>query len=405
MQTGLMFSLMCSSKLDLSKTLRPFRSGGFFLSVSYLNTSEPNQNYDILSMFFSILSALKKTDTMKYKLLTLFLLLVPCLVGAESEVFQLNGKTVPATVAKVNGVALSSTQLEGELIAFRMRAQHQGKEIKPSVELLIARELLKAEIMKEIISQKAKSLNIKIAPDQIDLQVQGVEDKFPSHTAFITALAFQHMNIKALRGKIESTLLEDELIRHEIAPNVKLSDDAVKSFYNANKAQFMKPALYRIRHILIATIPSPQKSADEASHKKALRMARMINEESKTKAEEVLQKVKAGEDNFEQLAKEFSEDEASKQKGGLLGDLHPGSTIPEIAEAMVKLNEGETSGIIDSSFGHHIVKLDEIIPSVLIPFKDAQSDILNILMKREIKKLFKEYVIELEKTAKIEIFI
>ena len=133
-------------------------------------------------------------------------------------------------------------------------------------------------------------------------------------------------------------------------------------------------------------------------------MTRMINEEAKAKAEELLQKVKAGE-NFEQLAKEFSEDEVSKLKGGMLGDLHPESTIPEIAEAMVKLKEGGSSGIIHSSFGHHILKLDEIIPSVLIPFNDAQSDILNILMKRETKKLFKEYVIDLEKTAKIEIFI
>ncbi len=341
---------------------------------------------------------------MKYKLLVLLLLLIPCLVEAESEIFKLNGKPVPSIVANVNGVALNSTRLESELISFRMRAELQGKKIKPSEELLIARELLKAEIMKEIISQKAKSLNIKITPDQIDTQIQGIEDKFPSHSAFITALAFQRMNIKALKEKIESTLLEDELIRHEIAPKVKLSDDAAQDYYNANKTQFMKPALYRIRHILISTIPSPQKLDDEASHKKALRMTRMINEEAKAKAEEVLQKVKAG-GNFEKLAKEFSDDEASKEKGGMLGDLHPGSTIPEIAETMVKLNEGNTSGIIDSSFGHHILKLDEIIPSVLIPFKDAQSDILNILMKRETKKLFKEYVIHLEKTAKIEIFI
>ena len=127
-------------------------------------------------------------------------------------------------------------------------------------------------------------------------------------------------------------------------------------------------------------------------------------EDAKTKAEEVLKKVQAG-GNFEQLAKKYSEDEASKVKGGLLGDFHPGSTIPEIAESMVKLNEGETSNIINSSFGHHILKLDEIMPSVLIPFKDAQSDILNALMKRETKKLFKEYVVDLEKTAKIEIFI
>jgi parvulin-like peptidyl-prolyl isomerase len=341
---------------------------------------------------------------MKNKLLALVLVLLPSLVWAEPKVFELNGKPVPAVVAKVNGTSLSSSQLEVELIAFRMRAQHQGQKIKPSEEILIARELLKAEIMKEIITQKAKSLNIKIASEQIDLQIQGIEEKFPSHTAFITALAFQRMNIKALKEKIESTLLEDELIRHEIAPKVKLNEDAVKNFYKANKTKFMKPTLYRIRHILISKIQSPQKSADEASHKKALRMTGMINEEAKAKAEEVLQKVEAG-GNFEQLAKEFSEDEVSKLKGGMLGDLHPRSTIPEIAEAMVKLKEGDSSGIINSSFGYHILRLDEIIPSVLIPFKDAKSDILNILMKRETKKLFKEYVIDLEKTAKIEIFI
>jgi parvulin-like peptidyl-prolyl isomerase len=341
---------------------------------------------------------------MKYKLLTLLLFLIPCLVEAEPEVFKLDGKPVPAIVAKVNGVPLNSARLEGEFVSFRMRSKLQGKEIKPSEEILIAREVLKAEIMKEIITQKAKSLDIEISPDQIDSQIQGIENKFPNHTAFITALAFQRMNIKTLKEKIERTLLEDELIRHEIAPKVKLNDDAAKSFYNANKSKFMKPALYRIRHILITTIPTPKKSADESSYKKALRMSRMINDDAKTKAEKVLKKVQAG-DNFEQLAKEYSEDEASKQKGGLLGDFHPESTIPEIAETMVKLKEGDTSGIIDSSFGHHILKLDEIIPSVLIPFKDAQSDILNLLMKRETTKLFKEYVIDLEKTAKIAIFI
>jgi parvulin-like peptidyl-prolyl isomerase len=343
-------------------------------------------------------------STMKYKLLILLLFLTPCLVEADSEVFKLDGKPVPAIVAKVNGLPLNSARLEREFFVFRMRSKLQGKEIKPSEELLIAREVLKAEIMKEIITQKAKSLDIEISPDQIDSQIQGIKNKFPNYNAFITALAFQRMNMKALKEKIERTLLEDELIRHEIAPKVKLNDDAVKHFYNTNKSRFMKPVLYRIRHILITTIPTPKKSADESSYKKALRLSQMINKDSKTIAEEVLKKVNEG-GNFEQLTKEYSEDEASKLKGGMLGDLHPDSTIPEIAKSMVKLNEGETSSIIVSSFGHHILKLDEIIPSVLIPFKDAQSDILNILMKRETKKLFKNYVIDLEKTAKIIIFI
>jgi len=343
---------------------------------------------------------------MSYKLLPLLFFIFPGLVGAaaESEIFKLNGKPVPAVVAKVNGVSLSSTQLETEFIAFRMRTQHQDEKISASEETLIARELLKAEIMKELIAQKARSLNIKITDDKIDLEIQGIEDKFPSHTAFVTALAFQRMSMKALKEKIERTLLEDALIRLEIAPNVKLSDDSVKDFYNKNRGKFSKPVLYRTRHILIATISAPKNLEDDLNRKKGLRMARMINNEAKLKAEEVFRKIKSG-DDFIQLAKEFSEDEASKQDGGMLGDLHPDSTLPEIAAVMVKLNEGETSNIFQSPFGYHILKLDEIIPSTLIPFEEAQSDILNMLMKRETQILFKKYLVDLENSAKVEIFI
>jgi parvulin-like peptidyl-prolyl isomerase len=341
---------------------------------------------------------------MKNKLIALVLLLLPCLIGAESKVFELNGKPVPAVVAKINGKSLSSARLESEFIIFRLRAQSQGKTISPTEEPLFAREVLKAEIMKELIAQKSRSLNIKITPEKIDQEIQNIENKFPSQTAFITALAFQRLNLEALMIKIENTLLEDELIRQEIAPKVKLGEDASKNYYKANRKVFSKPALYRTRHILFSTIKVPENIKDETNQKKALRIAQMINNEAKLNAEEVLQKINQG-GNFDKLAKELSEDEVSKKKGGLLGDLHPDSTIPEIAAEMVKLKEGDTSSIIQSAFGYHIIKLDEIIPSTLIPFEKAESDILNILMKRETQKLFKEYLIDLEKTAKIEIFI
>ena len=374
------------------------------MSISSVNAGEQSQNYDILAMFFSVPQKCQ-IQIMSYKLLPLLFFIFPGLIGAaESEIFKLNGSPVPAVVAKVNGVSLNSTQLETEFIAFRMRTQHQGEKISASEETLVARELLKAEIMKELIAQKARSLNIKITADKIDSEIQGIEDKFPSHTAFITTLAFQRMNMKALKEKIERTLLEDALIRLKIAPNVKLRDGSVKDFYNKNRGKFAKPVLYRTRHILIATISAPKNLEDDLNRKKGLRMAQMINNEAKLKADEVFRKIKSGGD-FIKLAKEFSEDEASKQDGGMLGDLHPDLTLPEIAAEMVKLNEEETSNIFQSPFGYHILKLDEIIPSTLIPFEEAQSDILNILMKRETQSLFKKYLIDLENSAKIEIFI
>ena len=337
-------------------------------------------------------------------LLLLLFLILPAGLAAEDqkEPFTLNGKPVPEVVAKVNGVPLHAKALERDLFAFRFRSKQMGQEVKPADEITIARDLVKAAAAQELIVQKAKSLGISISEEQVNSQFKNVEDQFPSHQAFLTALAFQHMSVDALKEKIQRTLLEDELMRREIAPKVEVSDEDVEKYYNDNKAQFIKPVLYRASHIHIATLKPSATAEDEASRKKAERLTKMINEEAKEKISSILKKVKAG-DDFAELAKLFSEDDASKDKGGQLGDLHPDSTLPEIAEEMVKLKEGSTSGIIKSQFGFHILKLDEIIPSQLIPMADVKTDIMNHLLKAKTRHLFKAYLADLEKKAKIQI--
>ncbi len=347
---------------------------------------------------------------MKLKSLLVLILLVlltlpQSLIAKEKNTpFTLNGKLVPQVVARVNGVALGSEVLQRELFAFRFQSKQMGKEIKPEEEYSIARELLKSAVARELIVQKAKSLGIKITEDKVNLQLKNIEDQFPSHESFITALAFQHLNIASLKEKIQRTLLEDELMRLEIAPKVKVSDESIRKYYDENKASFTKPVLYRLSHIHTTTLSPADKPEDKASQIKSERITKMINSEAKEKIEALLKKVEAGED-FSDLAKRFSEDEASRESGGRLGDLHPGSTLPEISATMEKLKEGETSGIIQSDFGYHILKLDEIIPSKLIPFSDTKTDIMNLLLKKETQKLFTTYVEDLGNQAKIEVLL
>ncbi|MBT3368137.1 MAG: hypothetical protein HN416_13370, partial [Nitrospina sp.] len=235
-------------------------------------------------------------------------------------------------------------------------------------------------------------------------QIKSIEDQFPSHEGFLTALAFQHMSIEALKNKIHRTLLEDELMRREIAPKVDVNDEETQKYYKDNKSRFTKPVLYRVNHIHLATVKPSGEAEDEASKKKAARLTKMINEEAKEKINSLLRKVKAG-GNFAELAKEFSEDEASREQGGYLGDLHPDSTIPEIGKEMLQLKEGETSGVIQSQFGYHILKLDEIIPSKLIPFEETKTDIMNLLLKKKTRELFTKYVEDLGNKADIQVFI
>jgi parvulin-like peptidyl-prolyl isomerase len=344
--------------------------------------------------------------TSLFFLLIMFLLTIPQSLVAKDKnfIFTLNGKLVPQVVARVNGVPLASEVLQRELFAFRFQSKQNGKEIKPEDEYSIARELLKLVVARELVVQKTKTLGISITDQRIEIQLKNIEDQFPSHESFITALAFQHMNIASLKEKIERTLLEDELMRQEIAPKVKVLDQTIKEYYDENKARFTKPVMYRVSHILTTTLRPAGKTEDKASQIKAARLTKMINAEAKDKINLILKKIDSGE-NFSDLAKQYSEDKVSNESGGALGELHPDSTIPEISAEMIKLYEGETSGIIQSEFGYHIIKLEEIIPSKLIPFSETKTDIMNLLLKLETHKLFTTYVEDLGNHAKIEVLL
>jgi parvulin-like peptidyl-prolyl isomerase len=320
--------------------------------------------------------------------------------------FTLNGRPVPKVVAQVNETQLSSDFLEREMTAFKLMSRQQGREIKSESEDKIARKILQGKIEEELIYQKARLASVQV-PDEIILkEIEKIEQQFPDPKLFERALAMQHLTRGSLREKIERQLVAEKYLRQVIVPKIKRDQLDPKGHYENNKTGFMKPKMYDVSHIFVGTmdVSSQKNVADQASKKKAQRILDGINKEAHDKISTVVDKLKNGE-GFKKLANDFSEDESSKEKGGSLGVLLPETTIPEIAAEMTKLALGESSGIIQSSYGYHIIRLNNIIASHLATFEEVKSDILNLLMVRETQKLKEELLTRLKKAADIKIFI
>jgi len=335
-----------------------------------------------------------------------FLITLPETVFAESATeFTISGKPVPQVVAKVNGTELTSDLLKREMIAYRLLASRQGKTMETKNEEKIARGLLMKAIDDELIYQQGLKQNINIDSATIDRELDHIQTQFPDKKLFLAALAAQRLTFDVLKKNIKKTLVKEEFVRANIVSEVQVTDDKVKSFYDKNKDTFIKSETFKISHIYVS-IPAPgDGEADSPEDRaKAKEILDWVKNEARKKIDLASLSLKSGE-SFTSVAKEFSEDPKTSEKGGDLGFLMKNQTLPEVSSAMVKLKVGEISSVIESSLGFHIIQLTEKKESHPIALAEVKPEILNHLLKLETEKQLKNYLSGLRKKSEIKIFI
>jgi peptidyl-prolyl cis-trans isomerase D len=155
---------------------------------------------------------------------------------------------------------------------------------------------------------------------------------------------------------------------NQLRQTAQISDDELKAQYQQNIQQYQVANRVHVEHILLMTVGKTDAEVEEI----------------RQKAEDVLKQAKKGA-KFEDLAKKYSEDPGTKDKGGDLGWITQGQTVPEFEKTAFGLDKGKMSDLVKTQYGFHIIKVldketahtkpfDEVKDSIKVPLLLAKAD-------------------------------
>ena len=208
----------------------------------------------------------------------------------------------------------------------------------------------------------------------------------------------------------ERQFSEFRIAAEQFADKVSIKPEAVQKYYDENKSRFEVPEQLKAEYVVLSldTLLSQTSVSDaevkswyeghqdryqqpeerRASH--ILILSEGGKDKAKAKAEEVLKEVQKNPARFADLARLHSQDPGSAQKGGDLGFFARGMMVKPFEDTVFKQKEGEISGLVESEFGYHIIKLAEIKPAKQRPLEQVRSEIEEELKRQAATRKFAE---------------
>jgi peptidyl-prolyl cis-trans isomerase C len=308
------------------------------------------------------------------------------------------GMNIPGVVAKVNG-----TELRSDYIRFRVNLDMRriGQNLDAKQKAKLAGAIIDKEIVRELMYQEGQTKGSGVSPEAVEKELQDFKKSYESEEKFQETLKMRGLSEEELKKGIEVDLIAKNLLDDRVKGKVHVTDTQVKKFYKDKKESFKRPESFRARHIFVGYVPfdvvksTPREELKEKEGE--------YRADAKKKIDEVFAKVKSGE-NFEELAKQYSDDKGSAEKGGDLDFMYKGVFDPQFDKAVADLKIGETSDIVETELGYHIIRLMETKPSDYAPFADVEQSIQKHLFMTEAQKLVGRYIEGLRKKADIIVY-
>ncbi|KGY11948.1 peptidylprolyl isomerase [Vibrio tubiashii] len=249
----------------------------------------------------------------------------------------------------------------------------------------------------------AEYLRRDLVRNQLLSAIQGSDFSLPAEVEAQSKLLTQTRDIK----KVTLSLAD-------FAAKAELSEEEINDYYKQNPERYTRPEQVKVAYIELSaqqlkdaiTVSDEQaqqyyqENLDKYSSEEQRRVSHILVEgDDEAKAQAILDELNAGAD-FATLAEEKSDDFGSASEGGSLGWIERDVMDPAFEEAAFALTKvGETTGLVKSDFGYHIIKLDELKASEAKPYSEVAAEIKQELKDQQAVDQFYELQSELEKVA------
>ena len=239
----------------------------------------------------------------------------------------------------------------------------------------------------EIAKAYAQEQNITVSDEEVDREIAKIKEQvgdqarssgqdLSNQEAYEQALKQNNITEDQLREDIRENLPVQK-VQARVSGDAEPSDKEIQNYYEKNKeAQFTTPEQRCVRHIL-------------------------FTKDQKQKAEDVKKQLEDGAD-FAKLAKQYSQDPGSAEKGGDLGCLGKGETVPPFEEAAFGAKEGEIVGPVKTQFGYHILEVTDTKPKQTRPLSEVEPQIKSQLASEEQSKAFSKWLDEQKKQRDVK---
>ncbi len=314
------------------------------------------------------------------------------LLGVLLAASSASAKTVARPIAIVNGEPI----LMYEFARLDQAARKQIEQLPAAQrepKLKEARTMIIDQLVDErLMLQEAKKRNLRVTKLDLDDGVREVRQRFPTETEFQKELDKEGMTETQFRQRIKDQLLVKKLLDQEIRTKLLPPEDAeVENFYKENEKDMLSPEQWRLRHILVRAAPDDP-------------MAQKMK--ARKKLGEAQTALKKGED-FGDVARRFSEDPESRDRGGDLGyfsrEMMRQVLDPAFEKAASGLEVGRMSDVVDTPFGFHLVRCEEKKASRRLPLEEVREELRQRLQGQRLNEKFRQFTKGLREKAALTI--